>query len=89
MARFTLAATQHFLFLALFWVRPVILLMLKMGAYLAFALGAMGLLGHEALARWAWILLLASFITAAARWWYDTLLIKLAPPGTKIGNRWR
>lgn len=83
------AAVRHALFLTLYWARPLVLLLLKMSAYLALGLSSMGFLGNQELAAWSWPLAGASFACAAGHWWYEALVIKLAPAGTIIGHRWR
>lgn len=83
------AAVRHTLFLMLYWARPLVLLVLKMSAYLALGLSSMGFLGNQELAAWSWPLAATSFALAAVHWWYQALVIKLAPPGTVIGHRWR
>lgn len=82
-------AFTHAVFLILFWLRPVCMAMLKLVALLAGLCSAVGFLGYQEFADWAWPLAAASFVSAAARWWYDSLIIRLAPAGTVIGHRWR
>lgn len=79
------------LFLFLHWLRTPVR-GIHNAVLIACTVGlATGVFGYAPFDRWTWqvAIFLISLGTFISRWFYDALLIKLAPRGTIIGERFK